>query len=164
MNELPNDVNDIAADLPRDVPAFQAEAIVAKPKRKRKKKAAPKVARAPKVKPIDPLIAEHRSSSCVVGTAAAVEEAPTPSIVQGVGADHLVERRERIHARQFDADVRALVAPPIKSTWAQRFVFSLRHMTGLDGDDTPVRFSTTLTILLCFALVGALAGVARAVL
>jgi len=143
------------------VPVMGTEPAPKKRRKRKAKPAAPKVARAPKIK-IDPLMAEHRAS--IAPATQAVEEAPTPTLLTGVGADHLVERRERIHARQFDADVRALVAPPIKSTWAQRFVFSLRHMTGLDGDDTLVRFSTTLTILLCFALVGAAAGVARAVL
>lgn len=145
---------------PRDVPVMGTEPVKAKAKRKRKKKAAPKVARAPKVKPIDPLIAEQLSSS-LDGTAAAVEEAPTPTILTGVGADHLVERRERIHARQFDAEAPARTAPPIKSTWAQRFVFGLRRMAGLDGTDDPEPFtlSSTLKAFLVAAVCVSGAGV-----
>ena len=162
MNEiLPQD-----APLPNgaaplgDVPVHGTEPVAPKKRRKRKAKpAAPKVARAPKVKPIDPLIAEHRSSSCVVGTAAAVEEAPASSIVQGVGADHFREARERSERRMFDENAPVRIAPPLKSSWWDRFVFGFRHMTGLDGDTTPMRPSTQFTILLCIisgvAVVGA---------
>jgi len=149
-----------------DIPVHGTEPVAPKKRRKRKAKpAAPRVARTRKVKPIDPIkAAAQLSSVSPAASDARADEAPAPSIVQGVGADHFVEARERVLEKQFRADVRALVSPPIKSTWGQRFVFGLRRMTGIDGDAEPVRFSTTLTILFCFALVGALAGVARAVL
>ena len=145
MNEiLPQDAplaNGSAEGL-GPVPVMETIPVAPKKRRKRKAKpAAPKVARAPKVKPIDPLIAEHRSSSCVVGTAAAVEEAPAPSIVQGVGADHFVEARERRLERMFDADARTTTAPPIKSSWRERFVFGLRRMTGFDSSDNSEPFT-----------------------
>ena len=164
MNEiLPQD-----APLPNgaaplgDVPVHGTEPVAPKKRRKRKAKpAAPKVARAPKVKPIDPLIAEHRSSSCVVGTAAAVEEAPASSIVQGVGADHFVEARERRLERMFDADARTTTAPPIKSSWRERFVFGLRRMTGFDSSDNsePVTLGVALKTFLVACVIVSGAGV-----
>lgn len=93
MNEiLPQDAPPPNGEAHDMIPVFHTEPAPAKPKRKRKKKAAPKVVRAPKVKPIDPLIAEQLSS--VDGDAAAVEEAPTPTLLTGVGADHFVEARD----------------------------------------------------------------------
>lgn len=160
---LPN-----GADL-GPVPVMGADPVK-KPKRKRRKKVVAKVARAPKTKPIDPLKAEAEALQAgalnphFAMSASPVEEAPTPTLLTGVGAAHLEEARERRHKQMF-VDARSTTAPPIKSTWRQRFVFGLRRMTGTDRvDREPVRLSTTLTVLLCFALVGALAGVARAVL
>lgn len=141
------------------VPVMETIPVAPKKRRKRKAKpAAPKVARAPKTK-IDPLMAEHRAS--IAPATQAVEEAPTPALLSGVGADHLIERRERIHARQFDADAPARLAPPIKSTWRERFVFSLRRMTGLDNaaDPEPFALSSTLKALLVAAVCVSGAGV-----
>lgn len=163
MSEFPNEVIDVA-DMPRDVPVLGAEPIVAKPKRKRRKKVAPKV-RTPKVKPVDPILEASKASATLSPDAAdaqPIEEAPASSIVQGVGAI-FEEAREDRFKKMFREPV-SITAPPIKSTWAERFVFGLRRMTGFDPDVPPVRFSTTLTIIFCFAIVGAAAGVARAVL
>lgn len=128
------------------VPVMGTEPVVAKPKRKRKKKAAPKVARAPKIKP-DPIrdaFEASKASATIPGnlqSAQPHEEAPTSSIVQGVGADHFVEARERRLERMFDADARTTTAPPIKSSWRERFVFGLRRMTGFDSSDNSEPFT-----------------------
>lgn len=158
---LPN-----GADLGR-VPVLGTEPVKAKPKRKRRKKAVAKVARAPKSPRIDPLRAEEEASKASatplanLQSAQPIEEAPTSTLLTDVGAAY-VEARERSERRMF-ADARSTTAPPIKSTWRQRFVFGLRRMTGLDkADPEPVRLSTTLTVILCLAALGASAGVALA--
>lgn len=167
MSDIPNDVTDLIADMPRDVPVLGTEPV--KPKKRRKRKAnpaAPKVVRAPKIKP-DPIRDAFEASKASATTppiamdAQPLGEAPAPSIVQGVGA---LDRQER-YAQVFDASAPPNHrAPRINSTWGQRFILGLRAMAGIDGDAQPVRFSTTVTIFLCFAIVGAAAGVARAVL
>lgn len=129
------------------VPVMETIPVAPKKRRKRKAKpAAPKVARVPKIK-IDPLMAEHRAS--IAPATQAVEEAPTPSVVQGVGVDHFAEARERSERRMFDANAPVRAAPPPNSTFWDRFVLGFRHMTGLDGDTTPIRPSTQFAILLC---------------
>jgi hypothetical protein len=147
------------------VPVMETIPVAPMKRRKRKAKpAAPKVARAPKPR-FDPIRDEASKASStnspVAMVAAPIEEAPTPTLLTGVGADHLIERRERIHARQFDADARALVSPPIKSTWGQRFVFGLRRMTGFDSaaDPEPFALSSTLKALLVAAVCVSSAGV-----
>lgn len=149
------------------VPVMETIPVPPKKRRKRKAKpAAPKVARVskPRFDPIRDEASKASATTPVAMDAQPHEEAPTPTLLTGVGADHFVEARERVLERQFRPDAQAFVSPPVGSTWAQRFVFSLRRMTGFDPSVPPVRFSTTLTIIFCFALVGAAAGVARAVL
>jgi hypothetical protein len=148
------------------VPVMGTIPVAPKKRRKRKAKpAAPKVARAPKEKELDPLLREKlmQAAAPAIVSAAAADVSATHSLVDGAPLPAGYDRAARF-AEVFQAEPRPLPAPPIKSTWRERFVFSLRRMTGFDPSVPPVRFSTTLTILLCFALVGAAAGVARAVL
>ena len=166
MIDLPNDTIDLtpAQEMPRDVPVMGTEPVKASRKRSRRKPT--RKARAEKTKQPDPILEASKASAPPtpnLQSAQPVEEAPTSTLLTDVGAA-FVEARERSERRMF-ADARSTTAPPIKSTWAQRFVFGLRRMTGTDKVDAePVRLSTTLTIILCFALVGTLAGVARAVM
>lgn len=118
------------------VPVMETIPVAPKKRRKRKAKpAAPKVARTPKPR-FDPIRDEASKASTttspVAMVAAPIEEAPTPTLLTGVGADHFVEARERRLERMFDADARTTTAPPIKSSWRERFVFGLRRMTGFD--------------------------------
>ena len=145
------------------VPVMETIPVAPKKRRKRKAKpAAPKVPRVSKPR-FDPIRDEASKASAtnppILQSASPVEEAPASSIVQGVGADHFREARERSERRMFDENAPVRIAPPLKSSWWDRFVFGFRHMTGLDGDTTPMRPSTQFTILLCIisgvAVVGA---------
>lgn len=145
------------------IPVLGTEPVAPKPKRKRRTKAQMAAARAKverKAKKPDPIRDEASKASAAIApelmVARPVEETPVSPIVRGTGGfDRLPE--------MFRADAPARIAPPIKSTWAQRFVFGLKSMTGFGpSDGEPVRLSTTLTVILCFAIVGAAAGVARA--
>ena len=146
------------------IPVLGTDAVKAKPKRKRKKAVKP---RAAKVK-VDPILEASKASlttPVVLQSAQPVEEAPAPSHrEQGVGADHFEEARVRRHERQFRADVVAPLAPPLRSSWRERFVFigrGLRNMGGLveaEGEPEPVRLSTTVTAFLILAAGGAGAG------
>ena len=130
------------------VPVMETIPVAPKKRRKRKAKpAAPKAARVPKTPRIDPLLAEDQASkasstnSPVAMVAAPIEEAPAPTLLTGVGADHFREARERSERRMFDENAPVRIAPPLKSSWWDRFVFGFRHMTGFDSSDNSEPFT-----------------------
>lgn len=153
------------------IPVLGTEPVKPKAKRRRKKKAAPKVARAPKTPRIDPLRAEEEASQAsainpfVAMSTAPVEDTPTSALLAGVGAV-LTEARESRFETHFRENPRPSAAPPIKSTWAQRFVFGLRRMTGFDPvnpNEPPsgISLGTGLFVIASTVAAGVTIGVLR---
>lgn len=146
------------------------ETIPVPPKKRRKRKAKPaalKVARVSKPR-FDPIRDEASKASATnppILQSASPNEAATETshCVQGPVADHFIEARERRYDLMF-ADARSTTAPPIKSTWRQRFVFSLRRVTGIDGapgEPGSLRVGTAVSAAVIVTSIGALIGVYR---
>lgn len=167
--------NGAASDL-GPIPVLGTEAVAPKPKKKRRTKAQMAAARAKAERKVraskpDPIRDEFNRSQAStttppdVGVVAQPDEAATVTshCVQGAVADHFIEARQRRHGLMF-VDGRSNIAPPVRSTWRQRFVFGLRRMTGLvdDGSEPePAGFGVALTAALIVVSVGAAIGVYR---
>ena len=125
-----------------------ADAVVTKPKRKRRRKAAPAKPRAPRARRVDPLLAEQANSAAITPEidrqGSPAEPSPSPIVRDG----EVTARRERAYRKVYsDNAPRPERHPPLKSSWRQRFVAGLRNMVGFDTARPDVVDLTTAQII-----------------